>query len=411
MLNIQAVRNDFTILANDGSEKPYIYLDSAATALTPKDVVNVITNYYNEVNASIFRGFYAQAIVAEELVDSARTAIAAFIGADSEEIIFTQNASDASNLLVDLLFDNNYFSAQDKVLVCPMDHHSNYLPWQRLRRIGVDILYMGFNDTLQYDTTSLKKFLSLNGNKVKFVVVSAVSNVTGIVNDIKTIANIVHQYGVQIVVDATQAVPHMPINVREWGVDYLFYSGHKLPGPMGIGVLYGQRVHLLKLAPHRLGGGMVGEVTPQNYTYVNIPHRFEVGTVNVPGILGLEKAVQYINTLGWKNITDYEEELRLFCNEKICQRRYFNILGTDLDCERIPLFSFTIDGIDGAELCSILDQRYNIAIRNGNMCAQLLLKDRWQDGVNRISPYFYNTTAELEVFFKALDDIVESYQI
>lgn len=408
MIDAYEIRENFSILSElDESGKPYIYLDNAATSLTPNVVVDRIADYYKHLNANIHRSFYKRAIQTEKEVELASIKIANLINADPSEIIYTKNASTASNMLVQLLVQNDIVKSGDTVIVSLEEHHSNFLPWLYLQEKGINVKTVSLNEEYQIDLDQLESILK--ENKTKFVVTGYVSNVTGAIHSVTDIIRLAHSFEAKCIIDVTQAIPHFKIDVKNLDVDYIFFSGHKILGPTGIGVLFGKKEYLAKIKPYMFGGGMVKNVKHNQVEMADIPHKFEVGTPDIANVLGLGAAAEFIQKIGYENIYEYEEGLKSYLHDKIKKVSHIRTYGPRQLINKIDSLSFPCDVISNEEICFILDKYYNIAIRSGKLCAQPLVDQLNPEGVCRISCYFYNTCDEINTLCSALDKIIKSY--
>lgn len=395
-------RKDFYTLNNIVDNKPLVYLDSAATTQKPQAVIEAIRNYYENYNANPHRGAYSLSIKATELYENAREKVKDFINAkDIKEIIFTKNATEALNLLA-YSYGMNFINEGDEIVISIMEHHSNLIPWQRVAKSKKAVLkYLYINEEGIIPESEIKEKIS---NKTRLVAITHVSNVLGTINPVKDIIKVAHDNGAVVVVDGSQSVPHMKVNVKDLDADFLVFSAHKMAGPMGIGVLYGKEEILEKMPPFQFGGDMVEYVYEQDATFDQIPHKFEGGTQNVGGAVGLAAAIDYLNSVGMDNIEKMEKELTEYTIEKLEELPYIKIYGTKDINKRSGVISFNIDNIHPHDAASILDS-YNIAIRAGNHCAQPLMRYMNINSTCRISFYLYNTKEDVDKFIDALKNV------
>lgn len=395
-------RSDFYTLNNIVDNKPLVYLDSAATTQKPQAVIDAIKNYYENYNANPHRGAYSLSIKATELYENAREKVKDFINADdAKEIIFTKNATEALNLLA-YSYGMNFINEGDEIAISIMEHHSNLIPWQRVAKAKKAVLkYLYINEEGIIPESEIKEKIS---NKTKLVAITHVSNVLGTINPVKDIIKVAHDNGAVALIDGSQSVPHMKVDVKDLDADFLVFSAHKMAGPMGIGVLYGKEEILEKMPPFQFGGDMVEYVYEQDATFDELPHKFEGGTQNVGGAVGLSAAIDYLNSVGMDNVEKMEKELTEYAIEKLKELSYIKIYGTKDINKRSGVISFNIDNIHPHDAASILDS-YNIAIRAGNHCAQPLMRYMNINSTCRISFYLYNTKEDVDKFIDALKNV------
>jgi len=404
MLNIESIRKDFPILSSKMNGKQLVYLDNAATTQKPKQVIKVIEDYYKKYNANIHRGIYKLAEEATAMYEESKQKVANFIGADGiEEIVYTRNATESLNLVA-IAWGEANIEGGDHILISEMEHHSNMVPWQLLaKRKGAYLDYIKINDDTSLSMQSLKEELE---KKPKIVSLTHVSNVTGTINDIKEVAKLVHEAGALFLVDGAQSVPHMKINVKDLGCDMLAFSGHKMLGPTGIGVLYAKKEILEAMPPFLGGGDMIKAVSYQSAIWNDLPWKFEAGTSNIEGGIGLGAAIDYINKIGIEEINKHEKELTRYALERISEIKNVDIFGygyENLD-KRAAVISFSIKGVHPHDIAQVFNKE-GIAIRAGHHCAMPLVKRLVSNGsVARMSFYFYNTKEEID---KAMDAIIK----
>ncbi|MBI4895433.1 MAG: cysteine desulfurase [Candidatus Aenigmarchaeota archaeon] len=393
ILDIDRIKKDFPIFSQKINGHSLVYLDSAATAQKPSLVIEETTRFYTEYNSNIHRGAHKLGELATIAYEEAHEKIAKFLGADIEEIIFTAGTTESLNLVAYSLVKT--LKQGDKIVLTEMEHHSNIVPWQQLaKQYGVNIEYIKVKD-FQLDIEHAKKIID---SKTKIVSVMHASNVLGTINPIKELAKITHDIGALFVVDAAHSAPNMKINVKDIDCDFLAFSGHKICGPTGIGVLYGKKHLLDKMSPFLYGGHMISEVTLKDTTFADVPSKFESGTSNIAGAIGLGYAIDYINKIGLENIHYYETELAKYAIETLKKIVGVKIYGPDEN--RTGVISFNISGIHAHDVATILD-REGIAIRSGNHCAMPLMNALGINACNRASIYFYNT-------FDDIDNLVEA---
>lgn len=396
-MNDNEILKEFPIF--DGS---FTYLDSAATSQKPECVINAEKEFYEKYNANPLRGLYRLSVEATEKYEDAREAVRGFINAGStKEIIFTRNASESLNLVA-YSYAENFLKAGDEIVVSILEHHSNFLPWKNAaKKTGAKVVFLDCDSEGGISTEALESVMS---EKTKIVAVTMVSNVIGRKNDIKAFAGIAHKYGAVIVADGAQSVPHMKVDVRELDVDFLAFSGHKMYGPMGIGVLYGKEALLESMPPFLYGGEMIETVTRDRTTFAELPHKFEAGTVNAAGAYGLHKAIDFINRIGIENIEKRERELTVYAYEKLSAIPHLSILGSKDAMDHHGILTFLIEGVHPHDVSTILSEK-NVFVRAGNHCAQPLLKHLGSPSTTRASLAFYNTKDDIDRLASVLSSV------
>lgn len=399
--DIEKIRKDFPILSRKVNGQPLIYFDSGATAQKPKQVIEAITKYYTEQNANIHRGVHrlSQDVTVE--YENARSTVQKHVGAKhAHEIIFTSGTTESINLIAST-FGKGVRSG-DEIIVSEMEHHSNILPWQQLceeKNAVLKVIPINEKGELQ-----IEKFKKLLSEKTKLVAVTHVSNTLGTINPVKEIIQTVRAHsplgaGVAILVDGAQAVPHMKVNVQDLDADFYCFSGHKVYGPTGVGILYGKEEWLRKLPNYQVGGGTIKTVSFSKTEYADIPLRFEAGTPHIEGGIGLAVALDYINSIGLDKIAAYEHELLEYATEKLSAMEGLRIIGTAK--EKASVISFVLDGIHPYDTGVILDQ-LGIAVRTGHHCTQPLIEYFKCAGTVRASLAFYNTKEEIDELVKGI---------
>ena len=385
------IRNDFEFFRNNPD---VAYLDNAATAQRPDVVLQAVEDFYRTVNSNPLRGLYQISLAATEQYEQARQKVAGFIGAGrAEEIIFTKNATESLNLVAFSLCEE-VLKPGDEIVVGIMEHHSNMLPWRAAaKRHGATVRYL---EPDQDGLITEERFEQVLTEKTRIVAITQVSNVFGRENDIKTFARICHEKGIVIVADGSQSVPHMKVDVTDLDVDFLVFSGHKMCAPMGIGVLYGKYEWLEKIPPFLTGGEMIELVTLDRITYAEIPHKFEAGTVNAGGAVGLKAAIEYFEKLGMENIEERERQLTEYAYEKLMSIDGIKIIGSSDPAEHHGILTFTLQDVHPHDIAYILDEQAKVAIRAGHHCAQPLLKFLGTPSTARASLAFYNTEDEID---------------
>ncbi|WP_027294402.1 aminotransferase class V-fold PLP-dependent enzyme [Robinsoniella sp. KNHs210] len=391
-------RDDFPILQN----KELIYLDSAATSQKPRQVMDAMTRFYEAENANPMRGLYGLSIRATETYERARHTIKEFIGARHDcEIIFTRNTTESINLAA-YSYGLSNITKGDEIVVTIMEHHSNLLPWQMVaKQTGAKLifLYCSENGSIPWSEVQTKI-----GSRTKLVGIAHVSNVIGCTNPVREIITYAHKMGAVVLVDGAQAVPHMAVDVQDLDADFYAFSGHKLLGPMGIGVLYGKKQLLEEMPPFLTGGEMIDTVSQQDASFAPLPHKFEAGTVNAQGAAGLEAAVCYLKEVGYEEIQKQEEILVERAMEGIRRIPHVHLIGSGNPKEHSGILTFTIDGVHPHDIASIMDSAH-IAIRAGHHCAEPLMKFLNVNATARASVYFYNTEEEIDIFLENLRQV------
>ena len=393
-------RDDFPLL----NSLDVAYLDNAATAQRPQCVLDAVTEFYKSKNANPLRGLYPLSISATESYESARDTVRDFLNAkSSSEIIFTRNTTEGLNLVA-YSYGLTNVKAGDEVLVSIMEHHSNLLPWQMVcRRTGAALKFMECEPD---GTLDLNKVASLITPRTKIVACTHVSNVLGRVNPIREIAELAHRAGAVMVVDAAQSTPHIPVDVQALGADFLAFSGHKVYGSMGIGVLYGREELLNAMPPFLTGGEMIESVTREGAVFAELPHKFEAGTVNAADAVGLQAAIEYVKSVGFEQMHRQEVALTRRAMEGIRNIPCVHVLGSENPEEHCGIITFTVDGVHPHDISEILASD-GIAIRAGHHCAQPLLAYLKHPSTARASLAFYNTEAEIDRLLDSLSTLRE----
>lgn len=399
MNNALAGKENFPVF---NKYKELVYLDNSATQQKPKRVIDALVRYYSEENANPLRGLYELSIKATEAYENARESVRRFIGAAStKEIVFTRNATESLNLIA-FSWGQANIGEGDEILVSISEHHSNLLPWQLLaKQKGAKLRYLECNSSGKYTAQALEKALT---PKTKLFAIAQISNVFGRLNPIKEFAEIAHKNGTLIVCDGAQSVPHIPVDVQQLGVDFLAFSGHKMLAPMGIGVLYAKQELLEKMPPFLSGGEMIEYVTREDATYAELPHKFEAGTVNAGGAVGLAAAIGYINELGFDAIQKREDELTAYALGEMKKIPHINIIGADDASDHHGILTFTVDGVHPHDIAAIFDAD-GIDIRAGHHCAQPLHQFLDVQSTARMSLAFYNDENDIKRFIGTLSSI------
>lgn len=403
MLNMQTFRKDFPILARQVNGKPLVYLDSAATSQRPQAVLQAMDDLLRQHNANVHRGIYQLSEEATALYEGSRERIAKFINAKSiQEIVFTRNATESINLVA-LSWARQNLKSGDEVLTTEMEHHSNIVPWQMLaKEKGIVLKFLpALPEAGTLDISTLDGLFS---PKTKLVCVGHMSNLLGTVNPVQEIVQKAHAIGAKVLVDGCQSAPHMPVDVQELGCDFYAFSGHKMLGPSGVGVLWA-RQEILEMTEPVLGGGdMIKEVTIEKATWNDLPWKFEAGTPNIVGVIGLGAAVDYLTEIGMQNVWQHEQDMAAYVLPKLTAIPGVRLFGIPhAGSNRGATFSIWIDGMHPHDIASIFDEQ-GIAIRAGHMCAQLMLARLGKPAAARASFYLYNTQEEADAFLNAIED-------
>lgn len=396
MLDIQKIRADFPILSEKVNGKPLVYFDNGATSQKPQIVIDAIATYYQEINANIHRGVHTLSQLATDAYEISRVKIQHHINAKfSHEVLFTSGTTFGINLVT-----NGFASILkpgDEVVVSSLEHHSNIVPWQMLcERTGATLKVIPMNEEGEL---IMEAFDALLSEKTKVVTVNHISNALGIINPIKYIIEKAHAVGAAVLIDGAQAVPHLKPDVQDLDCDFYAFSGHKMCGPTGTGILYGKQEWLNKLPPYQGGGEMIKEVTFEKTTYADLPHKFEAGTPNIAGGIVLGTAVDYLNNIGFENIQKQEEALLAHATKRLLEIEGLRIYGTGKN--KASVVSFNIDGIHPYDIGSIID-KLGIAVRTGHHCAQPIMNFFCIPGTIRASFSFYNTIEEIDTMVEAV---------
>lgn len=396
MLDINKIRADFPILTQKVNGKPLVYFDNGATSQKPQVVIDAIAKYYEEINANIHRGVHTLSQLATDAYEESRIKIQNHINAKfAHEVLFTSGTTFGINLVA-----NGFASIlkpNDEVMVSALEHHSNIVPWQMLcEKTGAKLVVIPMNENGELILSEYDRLLS---NKTKIVTVNHISNALGTVNPIKYMIDKAHEVGAAFLIDGAQAVPHLKPDVQELDCDFYVFSGHKMCGPTGTGILYGKEAWLNKLPPYLGGGEMIKEVTFEKTTYADLPHKFEAGTPNIAGGIVLGTAVDYMNSIGFANIQQQEKELLAYGTEKLLEVEGLKIFGTA--AAKTSVISFNIDGIHPYDIGTIID-KLGIAVRTGHHCAQPIMNYFNIPGTIRASFAFYNTKEEIDIFVEAV---------
>ena len=402
-MNQNEIIKDFTLLQN----RKIAYLDSGATTQKPVQVIDAIDKFYENNNANPHRGAYSLSIEATEQYENTRTKIAKFINAKHrEEIIFSKNATESLNLIA-YSYGMDNLEKDDEIVLSIMEHHSNLVPWQKVAKTtGAKLNYMYINEEFELSDEEIESKIT---DKTKIVGITHVSNVLGTINNVEKIIKYAHKKGAIVVVDASQSIPHMKIDVQKLNADFLVFSGHKMLAPLGIGILYGKKELLNKMNPFLMGGDMIEYVYEQDTTFAPLPNKFEAGTQNVEGVIGLGAAIDYIENLGYDKIAEIEEEVVEYAREKLSELDFITLYMTPNKENHQAVISFNINGVHPHDVASILDS-CGVCVRSGNHCAQPLMRFLGIDSTCRASFYFYNTKDEVDKLVEALKKAYEMFR-
>lgn len=400
MFDPYRVREDFPILSVRRSDgKPLVYLDNAATSLKPRSVIDAIVEYYERYTVNVHRGVYRLSHEATKIYEDSRERIARFIGVSPDELVFVKNTTEAINLVAYGLDWN----PGDEVITTVMEHHSNLVPWQMVRdRYGVKLRFIDITSEGLLDVGRLSDLLS---ERTRLISLTHVSNVLGTINPVEDIARIARRNGILVLVDAAQSVPHIPVDARRIGCDFLAFSGHKMLGPTGIGCLYVRREVEDLLKPVFTGGEMVGRVSLDRATWSGMPWRMEPGTPNIAGAIGLAAAVDYLSNLGMSSVRSYEDRLTDYTLKRMSEIDGVSIYGPRDVRYRSGIVAFNLEGLDPHDVALLLDELENIAVRSGVHCAEPLHNRLGLSGTVRASFYVYNTLEEVDILCDTLEKV------
>lgn len=396
MFDIQKVRADFPILSQQINGKPLVYFDNGATSQKPQIVIEAISEYYRKINANIHRGVHTLSQLATDAYEASRKKVQSHINAGFlHEIIFTSGTTHGINIVASGF--SSMVKAGDEIMVSALEHHSNIVPWQMLcERTGAVLKVIPID---QNGELILPEFDQLLSERTKIVAVNHISNALGVINPIQYIIEKAHEVGAAVLIDGAQAVAHLKPDVQKLDCDFYVFSGHKMCGPTGVGILYGKEVWLNKLPPYQGGGEMIKEVTFAKTTYADLPHKFEAGTPNIASGIVLGTAIDYLNGIGFDNIAAQEQELLRYATEKLTEIEGLKIFGNTK--HKTSVISFNIDGIHPYDIGTIIDKQ-GIAVRTGHHCAQPIMSFFCIPGTIRASLSFYNTTAEIDLMVAAV---------
>ena len=400
---MNTIKKDFPLLENEN----ITYLDSGATTQKPIQVIKAVEEFYQKYNANPHRGAYSLSVEATEQYENTRTKIAKFINArHREEIIFSKNATESLNLIA-YSYGMDNLKKDDEVVISIMEHHSDLVPWQKVtKNTGSKLNYMYINDEFELTDEEIENKIT---DKTKIVGITHVSNVLGTINNVKKIIKYAHKKGAIVIVDASQSIPHMKIDVQDLDADFLVFSGHKMLAPLGIGVLYGKKEILNKMSPFLMGGDMIEYVYEQDTTFAPLPNKFEAGTQNVEGVIGLGSAIDYIENLGYDKIQEIEKEVLSYAREELSKLDFLDLYITPNENNHSSVISFNIKGIHPHDVASILDSE-GVCVRSGNHCAQPLMRFLGIDSTCRASFYIYNTKEDVDKLVSALNKAYDMFK-
>lgn len=402
--DVERIRQDFPILDREVHGRKLVYLDSAATSQKPQIVLDRLLQYYAEENSNVHRGVHYLSQLATREYEDARVKIQHFLNAaESREIIYTRGTTESINLVAQS-YGRKYVHAGDEIIISALEHHSNIVPWQMLaEQTGAQLRVIPINDQGEL---LIEEYAQMLNPRVKIVAVNHISNALGTINPVKRIIELAHSRDIPVLIDGAQAAPHLKIDVRDLDCDFYAFSGHKTCGPTGIGVLYGKSYWLESMPPVMGGGDMIASVTFEKTTYNVLPYRFEAGTPNIAGAIGLGTALEYLNTIGLDRIAAYEHDLLQYATETIGAIPGVQLIGTARD--KASVLSFTLQDVHPHDIGTILDQQ-GIAIRAGHHCAQPVMKRFGLPATARASFAFYNTKEEIDALAAALHQVIEVF--
>jgi len=399
MFPIEKIREDFPILQRTVNGKPLVYFDNAATSQTPKVVIDAIVNYYTNYNANIHRGVHTLSQEATDLYEQARVVLQKHFNAKyAYEMLFTPGTTFGINVIASGF--SNLLKTGDEIIVSALEHHSNIVPWQMLcEKTGAELKVIPMNEE---GSLIMSEYDSLLSEKTRLVFCNHISNALGTINPVKEIIEKAHHYGAAVLIDGAQSTPHMKVDFQKLDVDFYVTSAHKICGPTGIGLLYGKKEWLEKLPPYQGGGEMIETVSFEKTTYAGLPHKFEAGTPNICGGIAFGVAIEYMNSIGFDAISNYEQELLEYGTQELLKISGVKIYGT---ANKTAVISFNVAGIHPYDIGSILD-KLGIAVRTGHHCAQPIMEFYKIPGTVRASFAFYNTKEEIDVFIKGLQKAI-----
>ena len=411
-VDLSKYKKDFPIFARKvRGGNPLIYLDSGATSQKPESVISAEANFYRTINAAVHRGAHLLAEEASEAYESARANVAKFIGANTDEVVFTKSATESLNMVAYSLGNPGstpHISAGDEIVVSEMEHHANLIPWQQLaKRTGAKLNWFSITKDGRLDLSDISKVIT---KKTKIVAITHQSNVFGTIVPLTEITKAAHSVGALVVLDACQSAPHFAIDVKKLDVDFLAFSGHKTLGPTGVGVLWGKAEVLEKLEPALFGGSMVDSVTMESATWASAPRKFEAGVPNMAQAVGLSAAIDYLNIVGMDKIFEHEQELTQQLLTGLSKISGVNVVGPLDMKDRGGVISFTVDGVHPHDVGQVLDQ-YGIAVRTGHHCAWPLMKKLNLVGTTRASFHLYNDSDDINALLEAIEKVKSYFKV
>jgi cysteine desulfurase/selenocysteine lyase len=402
--DVEKIRQDFPILSRNIGDKRLVYLDNAATTQKPNLVIDSIKNYYENYNSNIHRGVHTLSQLATEAVEDARVKVQKFINAKSNsEVIFTKGATDSINLLAYSLA-GDLIKSGDEIIITTMEHHANIVPWQMIsKKFGIKLKVVNISEEGELDYEHLASLITEKTKLISFV---HVSNTLGSVNDVNRIVELAKSYGIMTILDASQSIQHIPIDVQKLDVDFLVFSGHKVYAPTGIGVLFGKENLLDIMPPYQGGGDMILSVSFEETIYNELPFKFEAGTINIEGAIGLGYAIDYLNFIGINNINTYENELTKYTTTKLLEISEIQLIGTSKS--KVSVNSFVVKDIHPHDIGSMLDS-YGVAVRTGHHCTEPIMRRYKIPATTRASVSFYNTKDEIDILCNSLKEIIKFF--
>jgi cysteine desulfurase/selenocysteine lyase len=405
-LDVTAIRKDFPILAQQVHGKPLIYLDNAATSQKPKCVIDALTRFYLMDNANIHRGVHQLSERSTQSYEAARDKVQRFLNAaKAREIIFVRGATEGINLVAQT-YGRKYVGAGDEIVISAMEHHSNIVPWQMLcEEKGAELRVIPINNRGEVEFDQFEKLLN---HRTRLVAVSHVSNALGTINPVREIINTAHSWNVPVLIDGAQAVPHMKVDARNLDCDFYVFSGHKVFGPTGVGVLYGREQLLEDMPPYQGGGDMIRSVTFEKTTYNDLPYKFEAGTPDIAGVIGLGAAIDYLDQIGMDAVAEHEHDLLEYGTRALENISGLRLIGTAR--EKAGVLSFVIDGVHPHDAGTILD-REGVAVRAGHHCAQPVMERFGVSATTRASLAFYNTREDIDALVAGIQKVKEVFAV
>lgn len=402
-MNVEDIKKEFPLLNNSD----IVYLDSGATTQKPIQVIQAVKDFYEKNNANPHRGAYTLSMSATQAYDNTREKVAKFINAKySEEIIFTKNATESLNLIA-YSYGMENLKKDDEIVISIMEHHSNLVPWQKVARVtNGKLKYMYINNNFELTDEEIENKIT---DKTKVVGITHVSNALGTINNVEKIIRYAHQKGAVVILDASQSIPHMRVDVQKLDADFLVFSGHKMLAPLGIGVLYGKKQLLDNMTPFLMGGDMIEYVYEQETTYASLPNKFEAGTQNAAGVIGLGAAIDYIEKIGYNNIETIENEVVDYARKELSKLEFLTLYYTHNSNNHSSVISFNIKGVHPHDVASILDSK-GVCVRSGNHCTQPLMRYLGIDSTCRASFYIYNTKQDVDRLVEALRSTYEMFK-